>query len=59
MFSTETKEEYPEIKEDLLTAFDKYSLNLKYVITSTEYDPEVLEDEGRGHDPIERLLGLN
>ena len=34
-------------------------MNLKYVITSSEFDPEVLEDKGRGDDPIEQLLGLN
>ena len=59
MYSTETREEYLEIKEDLNKSFNMYSMDLKYVITSMEHDPKVLEDKGRGDDPIERLLGLN
>ena len=59
MHSTETLQEYVEIKEDLEASFSKYSMDLKYVITSLEHDPSVLDNQSRGPQVEERLLGLN
>ena len=57
--STETFEEHLQIKKDLEKSFSKYSMDLKYVITSQDYDPNVLENQARGSQVEERLLGLN
>ena len=59
MHSTETIQEYEAIKEDLEASFSKYSMDLKYTITSLEYDPSVLDNQSRGPQVEERLLGLN
>ena len=59
MHSTETIQEYEAIKEDLEASFSKYSMDLKYTITSLEYDPSVLNNQSRGPQVEERLLGLN
>ena len=59
VFSFRTLEEYLASKADLNDAFKTYSMPLKYIITSCNFDPDVLADEARGPDPCERLLGLN
>ena len=58
-FSVESSLEYFEIKEDLVSTFKKYRMDLKYVVTDIETDPKVLQDSARGSDPSERLLGVD
>ena len=56
--SYENIESYKEAKEDLKNAFEKYSMPLKYLITSSKYDPEVFKAEKRGNRQIEEMLGF-
>ena len=58
-FSVESGLEYFEIKEDLVSTFKKFRMDLKYVVTDIETDPKVLQDPARGSDPSERLLGVD
>ena len=39
-------------------SFTKYNLPLKYLITSLENDPNVMEDPKRGANKIEKTMGL-
>ena len=59
VFSFATLDEFLASKEDLNNAFSMFSMPLKYIISSCQYDPEALTNEDRGSDPVERLLGLN
>ena len=58
-YSVESGIEYFEIKEDLISTFSKYRMDLKYVVTDIKTDPKVLQDPVRGSDPSERLLGVD
>ena len=58
LYSFQTLEEYEKVKKDLEESFSKYSLPLKYLITSVENDPKVMEDPKRGPDKIEKTMGL-
>ena len=39
-------------------AFQEYSMDLKYLITSQRHDPTVLEHPKSGNARIERTLGI-
>ena len=39
-----TQEEYEEVKTDLEESFSRFSLPLKYLISTTEYEPKMMED---------------
>ena len=57
--SFKTNSEMHDVKENLYQAFSKYSMDLKYCISSIENEKSVLETPGREGGEIERLLGLN
>ena len=58
MYSFKTVEEFQEVKKDMEKAFQEYSMELKYLVTSQKYDPAVLEHPKRGNVRIERTLGI-
>ena len=58
-FSVPTIEEYFNIKADLTKAFRLYNMNLKYIISTQEIDPDGFENNDRGKEEIERLLGID
>ena len=58
LYSFETQEEYRKVKKDLEESFAKFSLPLKYLISSTEYEPKMMEDPKRGPSRIEKTMGL-
>ena len=39
-------------------SFTQFSFPLKYLITSAEWDPNVLQNPNRGPNKIERTIGL-
>ena len=47
LYSFQTLEEYEEVKKDMEESFSKYNLPLKYLITSLQHDPNVMEDPTR------------
>ena len=57
--SVEHMEEFVALKKDLTDSFKKYNMPLKYVITDIGHDDSVLNNQDRGSEPMERLLGLN
>ena len=59
MFSFKTKSEYLEVKRDLETSFNRYSMPLKYCITNVKIDPSVLDHPARVPEKIEKLLGIH
>jgi hypothetical protein len=59
MYSFKTKEEYLEVKKDLETSFNRYSMPLKYCITNLENDSSVLDHPTRGPERIEKMLGIH
>ena len=61
LYSFKTKKEYLEVKQDLEKSFEKYSMKLKYCITSQEHDSAVLKHPVRGAEVLERhwvFIGL-
>ena len=58
MYSFKTIEEFQEVKEDMERAFQEYSMEIKYLVTSQKHDPAVLEHPKRGNARIERTLGI-
>ena len=38
--------------------FEEYSMPLKYLITSSKWDPNVLNDPKRGDSRVERTMGI-
>ena len=46
------------VKEDLITSLDKYSMSLKYCISSKQVDPQVPEHPERGPETVEKTMGL-
>ena len=58
MYSFQSVNEFEKVKQDMEQAFSSYSMDLKYLITSQKYDPEVLKHPKRGSTKIERTLGL-
>ena len=56
LHSTETVEEYQELKDDLVNSFQTFSMPLKYCVTSVKHDPKVLDDPVRGSMPQETML---
>ena len=58
LYSFEPQEEYEEVKKDLKESFARYSLPLKYLISTQEYEPKIMEDPKRGPNRIEKTMGL-
>ena len=58
LYSFQTHEEYEEVKKDLEKSFSKFSLPLKYLISTIEHEPEVRENPKRGPNSIEKTMGL-
>ena len=58
MYSFKSIDEFQEVKKDLEQAFNTYSMDLKYLITSQKHDPTVLKHPKRGNARIERTLGV-
>ena len=57
-YSFKTKNEFNEVKKDLMQAYSTYDINLKYLISTQQYDKDVLKNEDRGPDEYENLFGL-
>ena len=57
-YSFKTKNEFDEVKKDLMQAYSTYDINLKYLISTQQYDKDVLKNEERGPDEYENLFGL-
>ena len=57
-YSFKTKNEFYEVKKDLMQAYSTYDINLKYLISTQQYDKDVLKNEERGPDEYENLFGL-
>ena len=58
LHSTETVEEYQELKDDLVNSFQTFSMPLKYCVISVKHDPKVLDDPVRESMPQEKMLGI-
>ena len=58
LYSFKSKKEYLEVKEDLERSFDRYSMGLKYCITSKKHDETVLEHPTRGPEDVEKMMGI-
>ena len=58
LYSFETPQEYEEVKQDLKKTFERYSLPLKYLISTQEFEPEVMKNPKRGPNQIEKTMGL-
>ena len=46
------------MKKDLKETFERYSLPLKYLISSQEHEPDVMKNPKRGPNQIEKTMGL-
>ena len=46
------------MKKDLKETFERYSLPLKYLISTQEFEPEVMKNPKRGPNQIEKTMGL-
>ena len=46
------------MKKDPSQSLEKYSMRLKYCISSKSFDPKVLEHPKRGPEVIEKTMGL-
>ena len=58
MYSFKSWKEFEEVKEDLNQSLEKYSMGLKYCISSQQFDPMVLEHPKRGPEVVEKTMGL-
>ena len=58
MYSFKTVKEFNMVKEDLIASLDKYSMSLKYCISSKQVDPQVLDHLKRGPEIVEKTMGL-
>ena len=58
LYSFQTLEEFHQVRRDMEESFTQYNLPLKYLITSVEWDPNVLENPKRGPNKIEKTMGL-
>ena len=47
------------VKEDLEKSFNRYSMRLKYCITSQEHDLDILNHSEREPEQIEKMLGIH
>ena len=57
LYSFETQEEYEEVKKDLEESFSRFNFPLKYLISTTEYEPKMMENPKRGPNRIEKNNG--
>ena len=55
LHSFQTHEEYEEVKKDLEENFSKFSLPSKYLISTIEHEPEMMENPKRGPERIEKI----
>ena len=55
LYSFQTLEEFHEVRKDMEESLTQYNLPLKYIITSVEWDPNVLENPKRGQIRLRRL----
>merc|ERR1712215_190401 len=58
MYSFKTVQEFQEVKKDMENAFQEYSMEFKYLVSSQKHDPAVLEHPKRGNVRIEHTLDI-